>query len=84
MKLSLKGLALSFGIIWGVCLFLMTLLAVYFNGYGSEFLMAMPESVYPWYTISLKGSFIGLVMGFVDGAVCGLVFGWLYNLFAKK
>jgi len=38
--------------------------------------------VYPGYAISGLGSLIGLVYGFIDGAVCGALFGWLYNLFS--
>ena len=83
MKLSLKGFSLACGIMWGVLIFLMTLAATYMNGYGVEFLHAFPESIYPWYEISLKGSFIGLVMGFIDGLVGGVIFAWLYNKIAK-
>ena len=83
MKLSLKGFALACGIFWGVCILTTTLLAVYANGYGVE-LLALPAAFYPWYEVTLAGAFIGFVWAFIDGAIGGLVFAWLYNLLAKK
>jgi hypothetical protein len=82
MKLSVKALALSSGIFWGLCLFLCTLLAVY-NGYLYE-VAHFFEGIYPYYTITFMGSVIGLVWGFVDGFIVGLIFGWLYNRFAPS
>lgn len=82
MKLSVKAFALACGIMWGLGLFALTLLAVYANGYGADFLKIC--EMYPWYEISLAGAFIGLVWGFIDGLIGGAVFAWLYNLLAKK
>lgn len=82
MKLSVKALALSLGILWSLCLFVCTLLAVY-TGYLSE-MVSFFEGVYPYYSVTLVGSIAGLVWGFVDGFIGGLVFGWLYNKFAPS
>ncbi len=82
MKLSVKALALSFGIFWGLCIFLFTLLAVY-TGYLYEF-TSLFEGIYPYYTVTMMGSVIGLVWGFVDGFIVGLILGWLYNRFAPS
>jgi len=80
MKISPKALGLSLGIIGGLSIFLMTVLAAY-TGYlkhWSELLLG----VYPYYEISLQGSVAGLVWGFVDGFVGGVLIAWIYNVFA--
>lgn len=84
MKLSTKGLALSFGILWGLCIFVMTILAIYLNGYGLAFLDVTAGALYPYYTISWAGAFVGLVAGFIDGAIGGFIIAWVYNKFAGK
>ncbi len=78
MKLKPLALGVAIGILWGGCIFLTTLLSVY-AGYGTAFLEALPLSIYPGYKITLVGSFVGLVYGFFDGFVCGVIFGWIYN-----
>jgi len=78
MKLKPLALGMAVGIVWGACIFLTTLLS-YYTGYGKLFLEALPRSVYPGYTITPTGSFIGLIYGFVDGFVGGTIVGWIYN-----
>ena len=58
--------ALTVGIIWGVWMFIATLLNVQ-TGYGTSFLQVM-GSLYPGYSVGIVGSFIGLIWGFIDGA----------------
>jgi hypothetical protein len=72
VKLGVAG-----GIIWGVCMFISTLLSVYF-GYATDFLHAM-SGIYPGYTISLWGSVAGLVYGFLDAFIGLSLLAWLYN-----
>ena len=81
MKLNLSGLGFAAGIVWGLAVFLMTLISTS-TGYADEALNGV-ASIYPGYSVSLGGSFIGLVYGFVDGFVCALVFGLIYNAFVK-
>ncbi len=84
MKFKPLALGLTSAVLWGVfCVFLTTLLSVY-TGYGRAFLEAIPESVYPGYSITLGGSFIGLGYGLIDGFVCGYIFAWLYNRIAGQ
>ncbi len=78
MKFKPLALGAAAGILWGGCIFLITLLSHY-TGYGRLFLEALPESIYPGYSITLAGSFVGLIYGFLDGFICGAIFGWLYN-----
>ncbi len=82
MKISVKALALSIGIFWGLCLFISTLLAVY-TGYLKE-TVSFIEGIYPYYSVTPIGSIAGLAWGFVDGFIVGLIIGWLYNRFAPS
>ena len=85
MKLSLKGLALAFGILWGACVFLVGLGNLMWHSYGAAFL-EVPRSIYPGFaeTMGFWGVIVGTVYALLDGAVLGLVFGWIYNLFAGR
>ena len=83
MKLSLKGLAIAFAIVWGGAIFLVGVANLVSDTYGVAFLEVM-ASVYPGY--SLDGDFgqvlVGTLYGTLDGAIGGLVFGFIYNRFA--
>ncbi len=83
MKLSVKGLAIAFAIVWGGAIFLVGVANLVSDTYGVAFLEVM-ASVYPGY--SLDGDFgqvlVGTLYGALDGAIGGFVFGFLYNKFA--
>lgn len=85
MKLNLKALALAAAIIWGAAIFLAGLGNLIWPGYGQA-LLQIAASIYPGYAAS--GGFgdvlIGTLYALLDGAIGGLVFGWLYNLFVGK
>ena len=53
------------------------------NNYGSS-LQFIIEDLYPWYKHSsgLMQSLLGVVFGFIDGFVGGVVLAWVYNKFA--
>ena len=40
------------------------------------------SALYPGYSVTYLGSVVGLVYGFVSGALIGAAFCWLYNRFA--
>jgi len=82
MKLNLKALGFAAGIIWGVAVFLLTLISIG-SGYADKALKGV-ASIYPYYSVTLGGSFIGLVYGFVDGFVTAVIFGLIYNAFVKE
>lgn len=65
------------GIVWGVALLICTIISVY-TGYATNFLETI-SSIYPGYSISLKGGLIGFIYGFVDGLVFGAVLAFIYN-----
>ncbi len=81
MKLNVKALATVAALMWGIlAMFLTGIANLIWPTYGREFLQVM-ASVYPGYhaTRSLAQVIVGTLYGLVDGAVCGAVFGWLYN-----
>ena len=81
MRLDVKALALTSGILWGAAVFLATLWLIVFGFHGE--LMRHLDHFYFGYDVSVPGAFIGLAWGFVDGLVCGAVFAWLYNRLAR-
>jgi hypothetical protein len=85
MRLNLKALALTAGIIWALAIFLTGLLNLIWQGYGEPFLKVM-ASVYPGYhaTRTIADLIVGTLYAFIDGSICGLVFGWLYNRLSTK
>lgn len=82
MKLNPKNFGLAGGILFALCKVIMTSLAL-FAGYGTE-VMNLIVSLYPGYTISVAGIFLGAIYGFIDGFVAFYVFAWLYNKLEKK
>jgi hypothetical protein len=70
-------------LLWGGGLLLVGLLNLASESYGLAFLQMM-SSVYPGFHVSrtLGDVLVGSVYAAVDGAICGLLFGWLYNAFA--
>jgi len=82
MKLKPLALGIALGVVWGGALFVTTLVSLY-TDYGRLFLESLPQSIYPGYTISLTGSVLGLIYGFLDGLVGGALLGWIYNRIAK-
>ena len=81
MKLNIKALALSMGILGGLAVFLLT---VWFLVMGySGILLGKLGSVYLGYSVSWIGAIIGFVYGFFDGLIGGALIGYFYNKFAK-
>ncbi|HHF7372613.1 bacteriophage holin [Legionella bozemanae] len=79
-KLSPVGLGLAFGVLWGISILMLGLLAYYYT-YGHGFVVAV-GSLYPGYEPSIKGSLLGAVIGFIDAFITGFLIAWLYNLFS--
>ena len=80
MKLNVKALGLASGIIWGAGIFFMTWWLILLDPDSGAGLL---ERVYRGYDISPLGSVIGLVWGFFDALIGGLIFAWLYNKLAS-
>lgn len=74
-------LGTSGGILWGLGMFICTILAIY-TGYSAKFLNIMAD-IYPGYTISWLGTIIGFIYGFLDGFVGLFLLAWIYNKLNK-
>jgi hypothetical protein len=85
MRLNLKALALAGGILWALALLITGAANLIWPGYGEAFLK-MIASIYPGYhaSRSLGDLIIGTLYALIDGAIGGLLLGWLYNLFHKS
>jgi len=81
MKLNLKALVLTAGVIWAVAVLIIGVANLIWPGYGTRFLELL-ASIYPGYSVtrSIGAVVVGTLYALVDGAIFGLVFGWLYNL----
>lgn len=82
MKLDLKAFAFACSILWGSVIFLVTWWIIILDGASGD--PTWLGQIYRGYSISVGGSFIGLVWGLVDGLIGGAVLAWLYNRFAKS
>jgi hypothetical protein len=83
MQLSLKALAIAFGLLWGGLLLAVGLANLAAPAYGLAFLHGM-SSVYPGFHASgrLGDVLVGTGYALIDGALGGFFFGWLYNSFS--
>jgi hypothetical protein len=81
MKLDLKAVSLTFGIVGGVGLFLLTWWIMAFEGATGD--TTFIGKVYRGYSISPLGSIVGLAWGLVDGLIGGLIIAWLYNKLSR-
>ncbi len=80
MKLSIKGLALTSGILWGASILLVGVGNLIWPSYGVAFL-DLARSIYPGYGSmgGFGGVIVGTLYGVADGAIAGAIFAWLYN-----
>ncbi len=85
MKLDVKAMAFTVGLVWGAAMLLAGVAYVISGGYGEAFLDVM-ASVYPGYqaTSSFGDVIVGTLYGLLDGAVGGAVIAWLYNRLAGR
>ncbi len=83
MKLSIGGLTVTLALLWGGAVLCCGIANLIWPSYGVAFLQLV-SSIYPGYhaTRSLGSVVVGTLYALLDGAICGLLFGWLYNRFA--
>ncbi len=81
MRLSLKAMSIAAGLLWGGAILCVSLINLMDASYGVNFIQ-LTSSVYPWFHASrtMSNVAIGTVDGFLDGAIAGMIFAWLYNL----
>ena len=85
MRLNVKAFTLTCAILWAAAIFITGMANLIWSGYGTAFLQVM-ASIYPGYDASgtIGSVIVGTLYAVVDGAVAGLVFSLLYNLFLGK
>jgi len=72
-------------VLWGGGLLFVGLVNLASPSYGTNFLAGV-SSVYPGFhaTRTFGDVLVGTGYGVVDGGIGGLVFAWLYNIFAGR
>ncbi len=80
MKLSVKKLALSCSILWGLAVLLVSTSNLIWPDYGDSFLTVI-ASIYPGYEAmqGISSIIIGTLYGIVDAGIGGAIFACLYN-----
>ena len=73
------ALGVGLGVIEGLAIFAATFILFLQGDRGS----AVLSKLFPFYTISLAGAFIGLIEGFIDGFIGGVILALVYNAILK-
>jgi hypothetical protein len=69
--MNVKAFAVAAGIMWGFLLFAVTLLEA---ARGAGHTLSVLSALYGGYSVTYLGSLVGLVYGFVSGALLGATF----------
>ncbi|HVB79369.1 MAG TPA: bacteriophage holin [Candidatus Binataceae bacterium] len=80
IRLNVRAFAVTFALIWGIGLFILTWWIMAFDGATHE--ATLIGQLYRGYNISPVGSLIGLAWATADGLIGGALFAWLYNVIA--
>jgi hypothetical protein len=85
MRFNLTAFALTIGLFWGGAILLVAAANAIWPNYGQAFLQ-LAASIYPGYhpVASIREIIVGTAYGFVDGAIGGWLFAWLYNLLLRQ
>jgi len=81
-KVNTKVVALTLGIVWSLYLLAISIIAMSSEVYGhnvTEFIMTL----YPGYSLSFVGVIYGMLWAFLDGAIFGVLFSFIYNQVLK-
>lgn len=82
MKLNVRAFALAGGILWALCMFILTWWVMVFTGNTGDPTI-IGKMYYIGYSISPLGSVIGAVYGFFDAGIGCAIFALLYNKLAR-
>ena len=82
MKFDVKAFALTCGIFLGLAVCVSVWLILLFDFFPPDIINTIGK-YYIGLDVSILGSFIGLVYGFIDGSIGGLLFAWIYNKFVN-
>jgi len=79
MRLNALVFGLVSGLLCGMILFLATVWLVIKGGDPVGPHLALLNQYFWGYSVTVPGSFVGFVYGFLVGMVTGLAMGWIYN-----
>jgi hypothetical protein len=83
MRIYPKALAVALGLIWGAAVLCTGVAHLIWPRYGGTFLELI-ASIYPGTHASTFGAvMIATLYALIDGAGCGVIVAWLYNLIAS-
>ena len=84
MRLNIIALTSTAGLLWGGAMLFTVLANLMWPPYGQAFL-ELAASIYPGYHAgpTIGQVITGTLYGFVDGAIAGFLFGWIYNMVSK-
>ena len=81
MKVSVKGVAITLGIFWAVCMFWAVLMQIV--GVGSIPFDFADQFYLGWLSPTILGGLVlGTVLAFIDGMIVGAICAWIYNKLA--
>jgi hypothetical protein len=85
LKLSLRAMIIAGALFKAAGFLFVSLMNLVLRPYGGAYL-ALLTSIYPGYdpVSGLIGILVGTFYSLVAGALAGLLFGWLYNIFAAR
>ncbi len=78
-RVSRNVLGLTLGMLFGAGLFFATLILVIKGGPHPGANLQLLNQFYPGYRVTLAGSFLGLMYGFLTGYVSGFLIAAVYN-----
>jgi hypothetical protein len=79
LLLDAKVVGFTFGLIFGIVIFLATNWLVLKGGSPVGPNLQLLSQYFIGYRVSFAGSLIGFLYGFALGTICGTLTGWLYN-----
>lgn len=83
-RLRASVMAVVFAMVGGVGLFVATMWLVIQGGKVVGPTLALLSNYYPGYSVTVGGSFVGLLYGALTGGLVGYVFALVYNLIRDK
>jgi len=78
MELRKAALGIAGGLVWGLCILLVTWWLLIRGAPGE--IVSKLSTFYLGYSYSWGGSIIGFLWGFIDGFIGGFLIAWIYNL----
>lgn len=83
-RLNAQAWGVSFGLLFGVTLFVATIILVVKGGDNVGQHLGLLAIYFPGYRVTAAGAFVGFIYAFVVGYALGKLVGYFYNRFANR